>query len=417
MRLGIVASMKNGLEHFVYREMCEFSARGVSIRLFPTKHRDGLYNPRPEWNTARWTVWAVLWSQPWRFLRRPIRYLAALATALRYSALADFLLAAYFSPRMSDVDLIYATFGDQKLFVGYFCKRLERKPLAVTIHAYELYQNPNPRLFPIALASCDQIVAVTEHNRCVLRDRYGIPVERVDLVRLSVDLDEYRPATKFVVLIVAFFVEKKGHEILFEAVKRMGRDEVEVWVVGGPVGSSSDVDVAAIVRRLGLESQVAFFGKLSGTALKAVYHACDVFCLPSRVDRNGDCEGFPTAIIEAMACGKPVITTRHVEIPRIVEQLLVNENDVGALAEALEHVYQSRSRRDVLGARNRELAEIHFSNRNIDERVRLFRQLVELQGIDLAGANATSNADDTVDCADSICSERPPAVRKELPTP
>jgi colanic acid/amylovoran biosynthesis glycosyltransferase len=212
-------------------------------------------------------------------------------------------------------------------------------------------------------------------------------------------------------------VEKKGHEILFEAVKRMGRDEVEVWVVGGPVGSSSDVDVAAIVRRLGLESQVAFFGKLSGTALKAVYHACDVFCLPSRVDRNGDCEGFPTAIIEAMACGKPVITTRHVEIPRIVEQLLVNENDVGALAEALEHVYQSRSRRDVLGARNRELAEIHFSNRNIDERVRLFRQLVELQGIDLAGANATSNADDTVDCADSICSERPPAVRKELPTP
>ena len=82
-----------------------------------------------------------------------------------------------------------------------------------------------------------------------------------------------------------------------------------------------------------MQSQVAFFGKLSGTALRAVYHAADVFCLPSRHDSDGCAEGFPTVLIEAMACGKPVVTTRHVEIPRIVEQILVDENDVDGLAE------------------------------------------------------------------------------------
>jgi colanic acid/amylovoran biosynthesis glycosyltransferase len=380
MRLAVIASMKRGLEHFVYREMCELSGRGVSISLFPTKRGPGLYNPRPDWDVCGWRVWQVIASQPWRMLQMPWRYLSALMIAIRYRALIEFFLAAYFVPRIVDADVVYATFGDRKLFVGYFCKLLTGKPLAVTTHAYELYLNPNPRLFPVALAACDQITTVTQYNRELLRDRYGIAPERVEVVRLGVDLDEYRPVDKFVVLIVAFFVEKKGHEVLFEAVKKMERDDIEVWVVGGSGGSSCEVDVPAIAKKLGLESQVAFFGKLSGTALKAVYHACDVFCLPSRFDSHGEAEGFPTVLIEAMACGKPVVTTRHVEIPRIVEQVLVDENDADALAEALESVYRSAALRDELGKRNRELAEMYFSPRNVDRTVELLTRLADTTG-------------------------------------
>jgi glycosyltransferase involved in cell wall biosynthesis len=375
LQLGVIASMKSGLEHFVYRELNDLAERDASISLLPTMHRPGLYNPRPEWNFHPWKAWAVVLSQPWRCLVDPVRYVSVLLTAIRHRAVVDFFLAAYAAPLMKDVDVIYSTFGDRKLFVGYFLKCLIAKPLVVNIHAHELYQNPNPKLFSVALAACDEIMTVTEYNREVLGQRYNVPADRVRVIRLSVNLAEYKPAKKFVVLIVAYFVEKKGHEVLFEAVREMGRDDVEVWVVGGSGGATEEVDVHALVKRFDLESHVAFFGKLSGTALKAVYHACDVFCLPSRFDRHGDAEGFPTVLIEAMACGKPVVTTRHVEIPRIVDQILVEENNPTELAEALERVYASHTLREELGERNRELAEQHFSSRNVAQKMRLLQSL------------------------------------------
>src|SRR4051794_33841339 len=124
MRLAVIASMKSGLEQFIYREIDELAERGIAIRLFPTKHRPGLYNPPPEWDCQRWSWWKVLGCQPGRVLRMPILYIRALVSAIRYSAIVDFLLAAHFAGEMGDVDAIYATFGDRKLFVGYFCKRL-----------------------------------------------------------------------------------------------------------------------------------------------------------------------------------------------------------------------------------------------------------------------------------------------------
>jgi glycosyltransferase involved in cell wall biosynthesis len=335
--------------------------------VFPTKHGPGLYEPPPQWHVFRWQLFAVLLAQLGRLVRFRQRYLEVLAEAIRHRAVSDFFLAAYFAKYMHDLDVLYATFGDRKLFVGYFASRLTGKPLAVELHAYELYQNPNPGLFPVALAHCGQIITCSEFNREWLRDHHQIEPERVEVVRYSIDLEEYKPAKKFVVLIVAFFVEKKGHEILFEAIKKMGRDDVEVWVVGGTGGSDAIVDVPAIVERLGLQHQVAFFGKLRGTALKAVYRTCDIFCLPSRVDSNGDSEGFPNVIVEAMACGKPVVTTRHVEIPRIVEQILVDENDVDGLADGLNQALNSASLREQMGKRNRELAEIHFSSDNVQK--------------------------------------------------
>src|SRR5262245_33459936 len=162
MHLGVILSMRNGLEHFVYREVSELARQGVTISLFPCKHRRGLYNPRAEWNFYPWRIWQLLLCQPLRFMAMPMRYIAVLWEAIRHRAIVDFLFATYFVPYMKEVDVLYATFGDRKLFVGYFAKRLLGKPLSVTIHSSEMYFNPNVELFKVALAACDQIVLVTE---------------------------------------------------------------------------------------------------------------------------------------------------------------------------------------------------------------------------------------------------------------
>jgi colanic acid/amylovoran biosynthesis glycosyltransferase len=359
--IGVIASMKKGLEQFIYREVSHFENIGAKIYLFPTKQGVGLYSPRKSWNVVSWTVLQILLAQLAVFAWRPVRYLSVMSIALKHRAIVDFLLAAFFSRSMQDVDAIYATFGDRKLFVGLFMKLLVDKPLLCTIHAYELYRNPNPSLFRRALGSCDQLTTISEFNRKMLTEKYGYPAEKVHVIPLSMDLDRYQPSPKkFVLLIVGFFVERKGHKILFQALNILNDPNIEVWVVGGEGAESDSVDVRKLVQECQLDSQVAFFGKLSGTALRAMYQACDVFCLPCHFDSIGVGEGFPSVIIEAMACGKPVISTRHVGIPEFLDQIVVEENNVLELVE---------------GAKNRQLAEKYFSPSNIKRTAGIIRRL------------------------------------------
>ncbi len=375
MHIAVITSMKTGLNLFVYRELEVLEAQGVSISLFPTKYRRGLYNPKKDWHLHRWNPLVAVLSQILYILNSPVKYIKLFVEALKEGAVIDYVLACYFANQMKEIDVIYSIFGDHKLFIGYFCKKILHKPLVVTIHAYELYQNPNPHLFVHALGLCDHIITVTDFNKKLLVDRYQIDPSRIEVVRVSVDTEDYRPVNKFVILIASYFDERKGHELLFKAVRELDQDDIEIWVVGGRIGRADEVDVPGLATKYNLESQIAFFDKLSGTALKAVYRSCDVFCLPIRESSSGISDGFPTVLMEAMAFGKPVITTRHVEIPNVVPEILVDVNDVHGLAEAIKKLYQSKTLRRKLGSRNRKIAEELFTTRNAERTAQILSDL------------------------------------------
>ena len=307
---------------------------------------------------------------------RPGKYFTLLLEAIRMSTVVDFALAVNFARQLNGVNVLYATFGDRKFFVAYFCKRLTGLPLVCTIHAYEIYQNPNPKMFAHALPFADQVITVSKYNFQQLKDRYGVEADDLELVRCCIDTQEYRPQAKFKILIVGFFAERKGHEVLFQAIRQLGREDFEVWVVGGPGAETESIDVKALCKQYGLESQVAFFGPLSGTALKAVYHACDVFCLPCHFEKDGLGEGFPVVLIEAMASGKPVISTRHVEIPNVIRRVLVDEKDVDSLAQALLQVYHSPELRATLAQESRQTAIDYFSATNVDQTAAIFQRVI-----------------------------------------
>ncbi len=156
--------------------------------------------------------------------------------------------------------------------------------------------------------------------------------------------------------------------MLFQAIKQLDRDDIEVWVVGDNAPDRFAVDARQVVEDLEPESQVAFFGAQKGTALRAFYRECDIFCLPSHTDRLGDKEGFPNVIIEAMAFGKPVVSTRHAGIPEAIDDsVLADENDVEQLAKILERMCDSVKLRRQLGEQNRRTAEQMFSFANNDK--------------------------------------------------
>lgn len=378
-RVCVIASMKKGLEPFIHREVQHLVRLGYEVTLLPTKQGPGLYEAEPGWRVLRHDPLRVLVGNVATFLTRPRRYLATLAEAVRFRALVDFALAGAFANAVRDCSVLYATFGDHKLFVGHFLKRLNGTPLAVAIHAYELYDNPNTRLFHHALRNCDRISTVTEYNRELLASQTGIDPQRIEVTRIAVDTERYRPRDTFAILIVAFFNPGKGHAHLFEAVKRLDDPNVEVWVVGGE-GPTKPVDVRRLAEELGISDQVAFFGPLKGPALEALFRRCDVFCLPSHTSPTGVKEGFPTAIAEAMAFGKAVASTRHVEIPRVLPELLVDEGDVEALTEALRALRDDPARRRAMGEENRRLAERLFTLRNVETTARALAALAERGG-------------------------------------
>jgi glycosyltransferase involved in cell wall biosynthesis len=358
--------MKWGLPLFIYRDLTAFAEKGHTLKLFMIHNKPGLYNPRPGWPVVP-VRWLHLMLSQLRFVLRDFAaYRRLFAEARRTGSLIDLFIAVSFVEQMRDRDVIHVAFGDHKLFVGYYCKRILNIPLVVTVHAYELYNNPNPTMFVEALKHCDTIITVSEHNKNILAQEYGAPADRIKVVYHIVDLDAFKYKPKVKLLIVGFFTEKKGHAVLFEALKALNRDDVELWVVGDNTPGAR-VDCRSLAKEAGVEAQVVFFGAQSGNALRALFRECDVLVAPSHTAADGDQEGLPTVLAEAMAFGKPVVATRHAGIPEVIDEILVDEKNVEQLAEALRTLCDSAELRRKLGARNRAAAERIFSPANNDE--------------------------------------------------
>ena len=367
LKLAYVVSMTHGLHRFVFREIRELLSMGLSIHLFPTKVGQGPYAPPTGTILHRAMPRQVLGSHVWWLVRDPARYLSVLLESVQHSAPADFVLAGFVAKETVDLDLdlIHCHFGDHKLFIGYLAARLSGRPVTATIHAYELYNNPNPKLFRKVLQQIQRVVTIAEYNRSVLEEYWGMSPERIAVIPLFADLPAIRNARghlqpgKVVILSVARFVEKKGHRTLFRALARLP-PSFEAWLVG-----SGPINVKAVAATEGVANRVRVFEGVSDDELDRLYRSASLFCLPSETSPEGDREGLPVALMEAMAYELPVVATRHAGIPELVEEVLVREGDVGALAKALADLGADPGLRERQGRRNREIIEARYSRRNV----------------------------------------------------
>ena len=366
--LGVayVVPMGGGIHSFVFREVRELQKLGVQVHLFPTKVGEGPYQARPDWRVHAFDPLQALGCHFRLLCRRPARYVSAFFEAFRYGALVDFVLAGFISDQVEllGLDLIHAHFGDHKFFVAHLCGHLTLRPVTVTIHAYELYNNPNPKFFKHALKDTSAVVTVARYNEGVLATEYEVPASKIHVIPLFADVPDRQSPVKdkngrVVVLCVARFVEKKGHTTLIRAIARLPR-KYEAWIVGrGPL------DVKSIAVAAGVADRVRVLGSLSDEDLQAVYEGATIFCLPSETTSEGDREGIPVALMEAMAHGLPVVASRNAGVPELVEEILVTEGDSAAVTDALREFGEDPSRRLSSGRRNAEIVSSRFSPRNV----------------------------------------------------
>ena len=379
--IAYVISMPQGMESWTYREIDALTEHDINVAIFPLTYGNGPYMPKEGWDCYRFDKWAVILRQPLWLIRYPITYLSLFLEAIRTHSVVDFLLGFDFAQQMikRKVEMIHSVFGDHKLFIGYYCRKILRIPLSVALYGYDLRANPNWAMFRRAVQLADAIIVNCDFNKRLLAEIAGSELgQRATVIRHYAQIPFRDDRDKIRILIVGRFAERKGHDLLFRAVRALGTaaDYIEVWVAGfrGPV------DVERLARDFGVDDKVRVFGTVADQGLEFLYQQCDIFCLPSRTDSHGVSEGLPVALIEAMAYGKPVISTRLAGIPELVEEILVDEGDVEGLARAIMRLVNDPGLRRSLGARNLEIIKYRYSKQNVSLVRDLFLETLRSRG-------------------------------------
>jgi glycosyltransferase involved in cell wall biosynthesis len=204
-----------------------------------------------------------------------------------------------------------------------------------------------------------------------LRDKLiarGFPPEKVEVIHHGTVIDDATTAPTApaassgepYVLFAGRFVEKKGVTHLLAAMRRLdeqGRGARLVLVGDGPLGAQLRQQGEGMRR-------VEFRGWLPNAELRQHMRGALAVCVPSVTATDGDAEGLPTVVFEAMAAGVPVVATTHAGIPEAIDHdvtgLLVPEADPAALAEALAAVIARSELRARLGAAARDGAVERF---------------------------------------------------------
>ena len=198
----------------------------------------------------------------------------------------------------------------------------------------------------------------------------------VDTTRFAPAIDRETPAIP-TILSVGRFVEKKGFPFLIEACRIIHEHGIpfRCRIVGEP-DEQTDV-VMGLIHRYGLEENIAIEPGVTQDALRTIYQEATVFVLPCHVVDNGDRDGIPNVLAEAMASGVPVISTSVSGIPEIIKDrrngLLVAPRDPLALAKAIEELLVDSDFRNSLAHAGREtMCRIFDSSQTTKQLFNLF---------------------------------------------
>lgn len=288
--------------------------------------------------------------------------------------------------RRARPDVVHLHFPNPMAAVACLMSRLD-VPIAISWHSDVVRQRRAAALFApllgVLLRRCAAIIVASPSHidtSPVLRAHrdlcrvipYGIRTEAFEHADAERAAELRRRYGERIVLGVGRLIYYKGFEHL---VRAMAEVPGTLLLAGdGPLRGALEAEA----RRLGIAERVVLMGRVSDAELRASYHACDVFALPS-VARS---EAFGIVQLEAMACGRPVVNTRldsavpHVSLDGLTG-LTVAPGDPAALAAALRALLDHPARRAAMGAAARRRVREEFSAEPMARRtLEVYREIV-----------------------------------------
>jgi glycosyltransferase involved in cell wall biosynthesis len=299
-----------------------------------------------------------------------------------FRALGHFAEGILVGRKMVDqgISRVHVHFAGRAATAAFTIRRLYGIPYSVTTHAYDLFvdsfdlpgqvdpfDETSPKretssLLQLKLLSADKIITISEFNYRLLTERVGIGTEKVQIVRCGVDTARFRPrvqppAATPAILSIGGLVEKKGHNVLIQACALL--DERGLEFTCNIIGTGPLLNQLLSLRdSLRLEHRVRFCGLVHHSEVLRYFEEADVFVLACLRGKNGNMDGIPVALMEAMAMEIPVVATDLSGIPELVESgssgYLVEPGRPEELAGRIEQLLRDSQLRKTMGRRGRQ---------------------------------------------------------------
>ncbi len=278
-------------------------------------------------------------------------------------------LAHYF--HAAGVSNIHTHFAWEQVAYLRFIKRLTGIPFSVTLHAADIYSE----ICSLAEAAEDAkfIITISEYNKHYLVDNLGMNPEKIHVVHCGVKsstftgspdcfskIQENNPP---LILSIGRLTQKKGFDLFIRALKHLKKCGIafKARIIGdGPLMS----ELRAQIKESDLEGMVDLAGAMPHELVMAAVKECNLFVLACRRAENGDIDGIPVVLMEAMAASKPVISTSLSGIPELVQPgtgLLVPPEDPEKLARAMVTILGNLEKASKMGQKARKVVEQSFS--------------------------------------------------------
>ncbi len=328
LRVGYVLKrFPNLSQTFIFNEILELERQGVHVEII------SLRAPRSE-----------LTHSALKNLKAPVTYIDDAAT----SSVADD-VAAW--AKAKQLQHLHAHFATSAAETAMQAAKLAKINYSFTAHARDIFhQKTDQKALAERMRHTHFVVTVSDYNRDFLNkllEKYSCQ-GNVRRLYNGLDLGALRPSQAMpepgLIVSIGRLVPKKGMAFLVEACAVLCDRNINFRTV--IIGDGEERKALADkVSKLGLENRVTLVGAMAQSDVVDYLSRAEVFALPCIIADDGDVDGLPTVILEAMALGIPVVSTRLVGIPEMIvhEQngLLVEQQQTAALADAQQCLLES----------------------------------------------------------------------------
>ena len=312
-------------------------------------------------------------------IRRPYRYKDTLKLLLSESETVDEKRRAFKQfvggvalandTELQDVKHIHAHFSSVGASLALVAANLRDISFSFTAHNMLFTEQ---HLLKAKIEKAHFIVAISEYTRDFLIDYTDEPeavAAKSRIVHCGIDVDAFRPIydssnSEPMIVAVAQLVERKGLHILIEACHQLAQQgqAFQCRIIGA---GQQHAELQSMLEKYSLQSQVQLCGAVKQEALRSYLSKATLLALPCVVAENGDVDGIPVAIMEAMAMGLPVVSTAVSGIPDLITDgetgRLVPQKDPSALANVLAELLNDHEQCKKLGAAGSEFVANNFN--------------------------------------------------------